>query len=209
MAGQRKMGISFQLFFFWGTDNKKWCQSCFIKRWAWTAILYFLFCLIIVVLKLNRWSLMSPPKKRWTCLLFFNFSNRIQTVRASRMENDLANTVTQNHDIQLTVIVPSSLSLELGGEGRRETYVTQLKCGSAITCLKSPDWARDSHRHALQLPALRHLGSGMVLKSFGRNPKPQAWHPALSPAGGTAMIKSLRVLLHSCTEGTAKFILPS
>lgn len=60
---------------------------------------------------------MSPPPKRWTCLLFFNFENRIQTVRASRMENDLANTVTQNHDIQLTVIVPSSLSLELGGGG--------------------------------------------------------------------------------------------
>lgn len=54
------------------------------------------------------------------------------------MENDLASTVTQNHDIQLTVIVLSSLSLELGG-GRRETYVTQLKCGSTITCLKSPD----------------------------------------------------------------------
>lgn len=82
---------------------------------------------------------MSPPKKKtWTCLLFFNFANRIQTVRASRMENDLASTVTQNHDIQLTVIVLSSLSLELGG-GRRETYVTQLKCGSTITCLKSPD----------------------------------------------------------------------
>lgn len=59
---------------------------------------------------------MSPPqKKTWTCLLFFNFANRIQTVRASRMENDLASTVTQNHDIQLTVIVLSSLSLELGG----------------------------------------------------------------------------------------------
>lgn len=55
------------------------------------------------------------------------------------MENDLANTVTQNHDIQLTVIVLSSLSLEFGVGGRRETYVTQLKCGSAITCLKSPD----------------------------------------------------------------------
>lgn len=67
--------------------------------------------------KIKQVVLNVPPQKRWTCLLFFNFVNRIQTVRASRMENDLANTVTQNHDIQLTVIVPSSLSLELGGRG--------------------------------------------------------------------------------------------